>query len=109
MSQYKKSVSASAKTIQEADAMAKATAKPGQNKAHTKLIAQGIQKGIEEYKKREKSKARAFNKRQKKLKSQTPDSECTSAQQQPQPLSPKIPWLLLGLSWIGFTIYVITQ
>ncbi|GIU31812.1 hypothetical protein TUM4433_23950 [Shewanella schlegeliana] len=44
----KKSISNETKT--EAMKVAKATQKPGQTKEQTKLIAQGIEKGIAEYK-----------------------------------------------------------
>ena len=49
MPKYKKTTSK--ETIQQAEKLAKATQRPGQTKEQTKLIAQGIQKGIEQYKK----------------------------------------------------------
>lgn len=43
-------------TVEEALAIAKKTQKSGQSKEQTRLIAQGIQKGIAEYKKSVKAK-----------------------------------------------------
>ena len=47
---------------QEAMAIAKATQKPAQTKEQTKLIAQGIEKGITLYKKQQKERAREADK-----------------------------------------------
>lgn len=57
----------SEQTQQDAMDVAKATQKPGQTKEQTKLIAKGIEKGIAEYKKRQKDKARQLDKKRKKL------------------------------------------
>ena len=51
MSKYQKKHQVSPETQEESMKMAKATQRPGQSKEQTKLIAQGIQKGIEQYKK----------------------------------------------------------
>jgi len=59
MAKYKKEVSK--EVIAESEKMAKATQRPGQTKEQTKLIAQGIQKGIEQYKKHNKAKARELD------------------------------------------------
>ena len=50
----------------EALKIAKGTQRPGQTKEQTRLIAQGIEKGIAEYRKNEKSKARDRDKARKK-------------------------------------------
>ena len=94
----------SQETVAEAMKIAKGTARPGQNKEQTKLIAQGIEKGIAEYKKREKAKARERDKERKKAQRE---------QNQPQQLEVPdtssgvawLPWSLLGLSWLGFIAY----
>ncbi|QBF83291.1 DUF2956 domain-containing protein [Shewanella maritima] len=52
-------------TKQQAMAVAKANQKPGQTKEQTKLIAAGIEKGIAEYKKQQKAKARTRDKQRK--------------------------------------------
>ena len=54
-------------------AIAKGTQKPGQTKEQTKLVAQGIQKGIELYKKQQKAKARELDKQLKKAKQTSVD------------------------------------
>ena len=51
----------------EALKIARGTQRPGQNKEQTKLIAQGIEKGITEFRKREKAKARERDKHRKKV------------------------------------------
>ncbi len=56
----------SEQTQQEAMGIAKATQKPGQTKEQTKLIAQGIEKGIALYKKQQKEKSRQADKAKKK-------------------------------------------
>ena len=50
----------------EALKIARGTQRPGQMKEQTKLIAKGIEKGITEFRKREKAKARERNKLRKK-------------------------------------------
>ncbi|MFT6123552.1 MAG: hypothetical protein ACJASG_002086, partial [Oleiphilaceae bacterium] len=55
------------KNQEEAMKIARGTQKTGQSKEHTKLIAQGIQKGIEQYKKQHKSKARDLSKQLKSV------------------------------------------
>lgn len=49
----------SEQTQQEALKIAKATQRPGQTKEQTKLITQGIEKGIALYKKQQKEKQQA--------------------------------------------------
>lgn len=97
----------SPETQQEAMKLARANQKPGQTKEQTQLIAQGIQKGIDEYKKQMKARAREAS-RQKKLQAK--------AKSQPQGEHGEegeveiieirrqhpLPWVLLGLSWLGF-------
>ncbi len=110
MAQYKKKQPAviSNETVTEAEAMAKATQRPGQTKEQTKLIAQGIQKGIDEYKKRQKSKARELDKKLKKVKNQANQPQDTGKEKAVDTVenSPKLAWILLGLSWAGFGIYI---
>ncbi len=59
--------SISEQTEQQAFDIAKATQRPNQTKEQTKLIAKGVEKGIAEYKKRQKAKARELDKKRKKL------------------------------------------
>ncbi len=111
MAKYKKTQQASSATIDEAMTMAKATQKPGQNKEQTKLIAQGIQKGIAEYKKQQKIKAREQKKikkkeDQKKTRERSSDiSENNKGKCKVQWL----PWILLLLSWLIIAVVLIIQ
>ena len=109
MAQYKKKQPAgiSDETVAESEAMAKATQRPGQTKEQTKLIAQGIQKGIDEYKKRQKGKARDLDKKLKKVKNQANQTEAVEVTDDETPSSSRpLPWILLGLSWVGFAVYI---
>ncbi len=98
-------------TKNEAFQVAKATQKPGQTKEQTKLIAQGIEKGIAEYKKLQKGKARERDKARKQ-ESRAKAREANIADQdhsniEDRAASPYLPWGLLTLSWIGFIAYII--
>lgn len=91
----------------EAAKIARATQKPGQTKEQTKLIAQGIEKGIAEYKKQQKSKARERDKnrkQQQKAKIREPQPQLITSPEtmETSNYSGKLPWILLALSWVGF-------
>ena len=94
----------------EALKIARGTQRPGQKKEQTKLIAQGIEKGITEFRKREKAKARERDKLRKKAlkepKFTQPQAEQThDVQTQKSALrSAWVPWLLLLASWAYFLI-----
>jgi hypothetical protein len=101
-------------TKAEAMRLAKATQKPGQTKEQTKLIIQGIQKGIDQYKKQQKAKFRETDrqrKKQKPISSAALDIQSDSSlNNQPDSHSSvssgnKLPWVLLGLSWLLFAAY----
>lgn len=96
----------SVETQNEAMSAAKATQKPGQTKEQTKLIAKGIQKGIEHYKKQQKSKARELDKRLKKAKDPSPSVEIQT-EGEIRYKQHLLPWGLLVVSWLLFTIYVL--
>ncbi|MGR6862188.1 DUF2956 domain-containing protein [uncultured Aliivibrio sp.] len=97
----------------EALKIAKATQKPTQTKEQTKLIAQGIEKGITLYKKQQKEKAREADKLKKKTLRQKQNNETTSDIETKQAQQDQInsesnktlPWILLALSWAGFIYY----
>ncbi|MCU7827767.1 MAG: DUF2956 domain-containing protein [Candidatus Thiodiazotropha sp. (ex Myrtea sp. 'scaly one' KF741663)] len=102
----------SEETVAEAMRIAKANQRPGQAKEQTKLIAQGIQKGIDQYKKQQKIKAREMDKRRKKnvpsdidLTSQQNPKEKTTSPDDTQKHN-KLPWVLLLASWLGFALYL---
>lgn len=88
--------------------VARATQRPGQTKEQTKLIAQGIQKGIEQYKKQQSAKARELDKRLKKVRHQHVGQahEPVSTEIVTRYRQSKLAWVLLGLSWIGFVLYL---
>ncbi|MEH6822539.1 MAG: DUF2956 domain-containing protein [Motiliproteus sp.] len=104
MANYSKRHHANEQTQTEAMAVARSTQKPGQTKAQTKLIAQGIQKGIEVYKKQQKAKARELDKRLKKAGS-VPPPQADSLPDEPTRSTAWLPWSLLALSWAAFVAY----
>lgn len=105
----KNNTTISSETQQQAMQVAKSTQKPGQTKEQTKLIALGIEKGIAEYKKRQKQKAREadkLKKRSQKQKHSVTDSVISDIAETEAPSnSSKLPWILLVISWIGFIAY----
>ncbi|MGD8109525.1 DUF2956 domain-containing protein [Vibrio sp. TRT 17S01] len=102
----------SEQTQQEAMKIAKATQKPGQTKEQTKLIAQGIEKGIAIYKKQQKERARQADKakkKQQKAKLNVTEADTELEREvlvEPKTSSNMLPWALLGISWIGFIVYI---
>lgn len=99
----------SQETQNEAMNIARATQKPGQTKEQTKLIAQGIEKGIALYKKQQKERSRQADKAKKKQlrEKQRENEEQTlhepqTAVESSTAKSSALPWVLLVLSWIGF-------
>lgn len=79
----------------------------------TKLIAQGIEKGIAQYKKQQKERNRQADKAKKKLQREKQrqiddvveqDAMITEA---PASKPAVLPWALLVLSWIGFAAYIV--
>ncbi|NOR51285.1 MAG: DUF2956 family protein [Gammaproteobacteria bacterium] len=86
--------------------IAKQRQRPGQTKEQTKLIAEGIRKGIDDYKKQQKAKQRESSKRLKKSKNNPAESpinqEVTVVTRQHW-----LPWALLVLSWISFSIFIL--
>jgi hypothetical protein len=106
MAKYsKKQQAVSEKTQEEAMQIARATQKPGQSKEQTKLISQGIQKGIDHYKKQQKAKARELNKQLKKA----ANTKHEVAEVEPIEIEPvkssRLPWVLLLISWTVFIAY----
>ena len=108
MAKYSKKHLLTEKSKDESMKIARGTQKPGQTKEQTKLIAQGIQKGIEIYKKKQSEKTRELDKKLNKASARA--SHETSTQQVVEPedvKGSKLPWLLLVLSWLGFVAYVV--
>ena len=94
-------------TQDEALRIARGTQRPGQTKEQTKLIAQGIQKGIEQYKKQQNVKARELDKNLKKVKQQfaSPETHEIEVQEKGVYRQHGLPWVLLVLSWIVMAAY----
>ena len=93
----------------EALRLAKSTQKKALSKEQTKLIAQGIEKGISEYKKQQKAKARERDKQRKKnVAAKAKAAESATADNNVEKPSKSslwltvLPWLLLVLSWAYF-------
>ncbi len=113
----KNTPTASPETQNEAMKIAKSTQKPGQTKEQTKLIAQGIEKGIALYKKQQKEKMRQADKAKKKQrKEKLKQSEQTDLEHgadlthdvsESKAPSTLLPWLLLLISWAGFAGYLV--
>jgi hypothetical protein len=102
----------SPQTQEEALKVAKSIQRPAQTKEQTKLIAQGIQQGIDLYKKQQKEKARELSKKRKKLSSQK-DQTIGQYDQDIEEIvvyqQHWLPWLLLILTWVGLGIYFLAK
>jgi len=117
MPRYDKPQDPSPETQAAAQQIARATQRPGQTKEQTRLIAQGIQKGIEEYKRQQKARAREADKQRKRQLRferhastvQTDDLHLPDevADAMPSGWSRWLPWALLLLSWAGFLLYLL--
>ena len=98
----------SQQTQEEALKIARGTQRPAQTKEQTRLIAQGIQKGIDLYKRQQKEKARDLNRKLKKISSQRDQSielDVHELQEEIVYRQHWLPWLLLFLTWLGVGIY----
>ncbi len=116
MSKYKKQQQPSAETINEAAVIARATQKRNQTKEQTKLIAQGIQKGIAEYKKQQKGKARELGKLKKQLThkkaTQNQQSSLSAETESNEAIHCKtqwLAWILLIISWLSMAVFITFQ
>lgn len=85
----------------------------GQTKEQTRLIAKGIQRGMEQYLRQQSEKARELDKRVKKIKqlSGMINTEKSPIDSETKPSGSLIsthtlPWLLLGISWCMFFLYL---
>lgn len=107
MAKYSKKRQLSETSHDEAMQIARGTQRPGQSKEQTKLIAQGIQKGIEQYKRRQNAKARDLDKKLKKVNQQLASPEAREVEVQERVVHRQhwLPWALLVLSWLAVAIY----
>ena len=107
MSKHTKKDKPSPQTLAEAEAIAKGGQRPGQSKEQTKLIAQGIQKGIDQYKKQQKSRARELNKKLKNASKRENSSSETHVVKEIKYRQHWLPWVLLALSWATFAMILL--
>ena len=92
-------------TKAEALKIARGTQKPGQTKEQTKLIAHGIEKGIADYKKQQKVKARERDKLRKKELKAKDQKTAEIPEVHRETASTWLPWILLVVSWLTFVAY----
>jgi predicted anti-sigma-YlaC factor YlaD len=94
-------------TRDEAVRIARGTQRPGQTKEQTRLIAQGIQKGIEQYRKQQSARARALDKKRKKVTQQAalPEVDEYEIQEKMVYRQHWLPWVLLILSWVAMAVF----
>ncbi|MBF4335512.1 MAG: DUF2956 domain-containing protein [Vibrio anguillarum] len=110
-----KTIIPSEQTQQQAMKVALATQKQGQTKEQTKLIAQGIEKGIALYKKQQKEKSRQADKAKKralqlKRTAQNREEEPAQIETSSSLVSTSwLPWALLIVSWLGFISYLVLK
>jgi len=109
MPKYSGTQRPSQETRDEATRIARSTQRPGQTKEQTRLIAQGIQKGIELYKKQHKAKARELDRKLKSLARQQQEPRVTTPPADGKRFYEQrwLPWLLLALSWLGMALYAL--
>ena len=109
-----KSKFSSKETYDEALNLARSLQRPGQSKEETKMIAQGIQRGLEQYKKLHSAKTRELDKRVKKMKRAAEQKEenmsvandgALGEQTSGSMRGSRLPWMLLALSWVVFAGY----
>ncbi|MGD2076425.1 MAG: DUF2956 domain-containing protein [Gammaproteobacteria bacterium] len=87
--------------------MARGTQRPGQTKEQTKLIEQGIRKGIELYKKQQSAKARELDRKLKKVSQQTEALGVRNIEMREKLVYKQhwLPWALLVVSWLAMAAY----
>ena len=107
MVKHSKKYAHSEATRGEAIRIARGTQRPGQEKEQTKLIAQGIQKGIEQYKKQQNAKARELDKKLKKANQQVTPSDAHEIRIQERVVYKQhwLPWVLLAITWLAMAVY----
>jgi hypothetical protein len=107
MAKHSKRHQISEATQGEATRIARGTQRPGQTKEQTRLIAQGIQKGIEQYRNQQNARARELDKKLKKasLQATAPDAREIKVQDKVIYKQHWLPWVLLILTWLAITGY----
>ncbi len=87
--------------------IARGTQQPGQTKEQTKLIARGIQKGIEQYKKQQNARTRELDKKLKRVNKllESPPAHESVVEEKVIYRQHWLPWVLLVLTWLAATAY----
>ena len=82
--------------------IARGIQRPGQTKEQTRLVAQGIQKGIEQYRRQQNARARELDRKRRKATRQAalPGVREVEVQERLVYRQHWLPWALLILSWI---------
>jgi hypothetical protein len=111
MGKYSKKHLSSVSSQDEAMKIARGTQRPAQTKEQTRLIAQGIHKGIEQYKKQQNAKARELDKKLKKVSQRLVSPEANNIEVQEKVIYKQhwLPWVLLVLSWLAVAAYWIAN
>jgi len=111
MAKYSGTPGPSEETKAEAARIARSTQRPGQTKEQTRLIAQGIQKGIDQYKRQQKARARELDRKLKTLGRQkdVPQGPAMPAEEEATPKRQWLPWTLLALSWLAMAAYLLLR
>jgi hypothetical protein len=93
-------------THDEAMRIARGRQRPGQTKEQTRLIAQGVQKGIEQYRRQQNARARELDKKLKKARQQLASPEVTAIEVQEKVVYRQhwLPWALLIFSWLAMAV-----
>ena len=89
----------------EAQKIARSRQYPGQTKEQARLIAKGIQQGIEQYRRQQSAKERDYDKELKKLRRQDGQSDPGGEVRIEERVIYRqhwLPWVLLALTWLGF-------
>ena len=109
MPKYSRQNKISEETKDDALKIARGTQRPGQTKEQTKMISQGIQKGIDLYKKQQKIKARELDKKLRKVTTnlQSTESPEHDSSQGKTVKGDKLGWILLAISWLAFATYLL--
>ena len=92
----------------EAMRIARGRQRPGQTKEQTKLIAQGIQEGIKQYKKQQSARGRELDRKLKKVKQQVAAPAVHEIEVQEKVVYRQhwLPWVLLVLSWLAIAAWL---
>lgn len=95
-------------THDEAMRIARGRQRPGQTKEQTRLIAQGIQEGIKQYRKQQSARGRELDRKLKKVKQQTASPAVHEIDVQEKVVYRQhwLPWVLLVLSWVAMAAYL---